>query len=115
MDDEIFLIDREGKRFSSEQISSHIGLANLILEQDEALKREFEQSGKINPLEFLLGDKGYMTISQIGVYKQVIYDSALVSEEQRRWLYYYYEEGYKFKDLAAEKKSLEKGEYGDGK
>ena len=111
MDEEVFLIDREGKRFSSEEISSHIGLANLIIEQNEELKKEFEQSGKRNPLEFLLGDKGYMTISEMGVYKQVIYDSELLSEQQRRWLGYYHEEGYKFKDLAIEKKSLEKGEY----
>lgn len=115
MDEEVFLIDREGKRFSSEQISSHIGLANLILKEDEELKKEFEKSGKRNPLEFLLGDKGYITASEIGAYRQLIYDSALVSEKQKRWLYYYYEEGYQLKDLAVEKKCLEKGEYGDGK
>lgn len=110
MDDEIFLIDREGKRFSSEKISSHIGLANLILEQDEELKMEFEQSGKRNPLEFLLGDKGYMSTSKIGMYKNIVFDSTLISEEQRRWLYYYHEEGYRLENLAREKKMLEKGE-----
>ena len=110
MDEEVFLIDSDGKRFSSDNISSHIGLAYLILKENEELKKEFEQSGKRDPLEFLLGNKGYMTVSNFEPYKKVIYDSELASEEQKRWIQYYNDEGYKLNNLAEEKKKLEKGE-----
>lgn len=110
MDEEVFIIDKQGKRFSSKDISSHIGLANLIIEKDDELKKEFKQSGKRNPLEFLLENKGYMATSEIGTYRNVTYDSSLLSEQQKRWLYYYHEEGYKFTDLLEEKERLERGE-----
>ncbi len=110
MEEEVFLIDDNGNRISCDKISSHIGLANAILEKNENLKLEFEKSGKASPLEFLLGDKGYITVSNMGLYQEVIYDSVLVTEKQKRWLLYYHEEGYKFKNLALEKQSTERGE-----
>ena len=51
-----------------------------------------------------------MTVSNMEYYKHVIYDSDLVTDEQRRWLLYFNEEGYSSKDLAIEKRELERGE-----
>ena len=107
---EVFLIDKNGNRFSSDNISSHIGLAYLIMEKDGKLKEEFEQSRKQNPLEYLLGDKGCVTVSEIGnYYREVIYDSKLISETQKKWVQYYHDRNYKLKDLAIEKENLESG------
>lgn len=107
---ELFLIDKEGKRISSDTISSHIGLAYLIMDKNEELKKEFEKTGKQNPLEFLLGDKGYITVSEIGnYYKEVVYDSKLSTEKQIEWIEYYRERQYKTRDLAKEKEMLERG------
>lgn len=108
----VFLIDKQGRRISSENISSHIGLANLIIEKDEELKKEFERSGKYNPVEFLIEDKGWMAISDDNFYnREVTYDSEFISEEQKRWMQYYHEEGYHFTDFAMERRKLERGEY----
>ena len=43
MDEEVFLIDSDGKRFSSDNISSHIGLAYLILKENEELKKNLNK------------------------------------------------------------------------
>ena len=83
MYEDVFLIDNEGKRISSDTISSHIGLALKVMEQRLELKEEFEKSNRRNPLEFLLGDKGYMTISEMGTYRKIVYDSELSSEKQK--------------------------------
>ncbi len=111
MEEEISLINQEGEKITSDKISSHIGLAYLILERDEELKKEFEQSGKRNPLEFLLGDKGWMTTAKIGeYYKKIVYDSEIISDSQKKWIEYYLKKGYRPQDLAMEKKNLERGE-----
>lgn len=108
---DLFLINEKGEKISSENISSHIGLAYLVIENDNELKKEFEQSGKQNPLEFFLGDKGYVAGSQIGnYYKKLIYDSNLISENAKRWIQYYHEENFETNDLAIEKEMLERGE-----
>ena len=110
MKEETFFVTSSGDKISCEDVNSHIGLANVLFEKDEKLKKEFEKSGKESPLEFLLEDKGYMTVSNMEYYKHVIYDSDLVTDEQRRWLLYFNEEGYSSKDLAIEKRELERGE-----
>ncbi len=107
--EEVFFIDKDGNKISCENISSHIGLANLIIEKKD-LKKEFEQSGKNNPIEFLIENKGYIAISNSGIYRKVTYDSEFVSEKQRRCIQYYAEEGYGFTDFAIEKRKLERGE-----
>ncbi len=106
MTNETFFINQEGNRISSENISSHIGLAYLIIQKDKGLEKEFHESGKENPEVFLLGNKGYMTASELT--KTVVFDSKLISEKQMDWLRYYHEEGYRFHDVAREKEELER-------
>lgn len=110
MKEEAYFVTGSGDKISCEDVNSHIGLANVLFEKDEKLKKEFMESGKESPLEFLLEDKGFMTVSNMEGYGHVIYDSDLVTDEQRRWLLYFNEEGYSSKDLAIEKRELERGE-----
>lgn len=105
--DNVFFIDKKGNRISVDGISSHVALANYILENDKELKKEFEQSGESNPANFLLINKGYMEAGG----ERIVYDSAVLSDEQRRWIrYYIVEEGYMHNDLAMDrKKKLQEG------
>ena len=107
--EEVFFIDENGNKISCDNISSHIGLANLIMEKAD-LKTEFEQSGKYNPIEFLIENKGYLAISYSDIYRKVTYDSEFISEKQKRLIQYYTEEVYDFTDFAMERKKLERGE-----
>lgn len=107
--EEVFFIDENCNKISCDNISSHIGLANLIIEKTD-LKTEFEQSIKDNPIDFLIEDKGYIAISDSDMYRQVTYDSEFISEKQKRFIQYYAEEGYDFTDFAIERRKLERGE-----
>lgn len=95
---EIFFVDKDGNKISNENIGSHIGLAFAMLEEDETLKKEFMESKKRNPAEFLIANKGYMTVNNIGEYKTVVFTSSSISDKQQRLLTYYHEEGYELND-----------------
>lgn len=95
---EIFFVDKDGNKISNEHIGSHIGLAFAMLEEDEKLKKEFIESKKRNPVEFLITNKGYMTVNNIGEYKVVVFTSSSISDKQRKLLIYYHEEGYELND-----------------
>ena len=79
-----------------------------MLEKDEELKKEFEESGKKDPIEFLISNKGYIAGGTMGVYKSIIYKSSSISEKQKKILAYYYEEGYNLKDEALVEQGREK-------
>ena len=80
-----------------------------ILKNNECLQEEFEISGKNNALDFFI-NKGYMTVSNMEYYRQVIFNKRLISEKQKDWLDYFIEYGYEFIDLSKEQECLEKGE-----
>ena len=106
---DIFFVDREGNKIYNEKIASHIGLANLMIKESEHLKKEFEESQKNDPVDFLIS-KGYLKISNISYYRRVVYFSSKISDKQRRLLRYYCEEGYNLDDLTVnemEKKNRE--------
>lgn len=103
IEDEVFFIDENGNKISNEKIASHIGLAMNLLEKNEKLKKEFEESGKNDPTEFLISDKGYLAGGTMRVYKSITYKSNLISDKQRRLLQYYCEEGYKLNDVVKQK------------
>ena len=79
---EVFFIDQKGNKFSCDNVNSHIGLANIVMENDEELKQEFQRSGKQNPVNFFLEDKGYMAGNE-GYNGKLTYDSEFVSDEQK--------------------------------
>ena len=112
---EVFKKKKKGNKFSCDNVNSHIGLANVVIENDENLKQEFQKSGKRNPVEFLLGDKGYIAGDE-GYHGKLTFDSEVTSDEQKRWIAYYVgEEGYQHHDLAREREimqreNLERGE-----
>ena len=106
---DIFFVDREGNKIYNEKISSHVGLANLLMKDNEYLKKEFEKSKKNDPVDFLIS-KGYLKITSIGLYRRVVYSSNKISEKQSKLLDYYYEYGYQLDDLVItemEKKNRE--------
>ena len=90
----VWFIDKLGKEYSDEKISSHIGLALLIMEKEPKLKKEYENSDERDPSLFLLRKKGWMMGSEIK--RQIIFNSSILTDIQRQWLrYYVLEEGYK--------------------
>lgn len=111
MQEDIFFINERGEKISLENVMSHIGIANKILEQDNKMNEEFLNSGKSNPIDFLISTKGYIAVSQMQYYKSITYDSAKLPENNKRFLQYYKEEGYSSTDFEAERKKLERGEY----
>lgn len=99
--DDVFFINQDCKKLSSEDIASHIGLANLILENNEQLKKEFQKSGRNNPVDFLICDKGYLKITNQGIYQKLVYSSDKLSPRQKELVEYYTQaEGYDSDDLA---------------
>ena len=101
----VFFVDKEGNEILGDDVGSHVGLAIEIIEKDESLKNEYH-SGKNfirSAANFLQESKGFMRGSQIGEYKNLIFDSSSLTENQRRALRGYYEEGYKFIDSYADK------------
>lgn len=90
----VWFIDKLGKKYSDEKISSHIGLSLLIMEKDPKLKKEYENSDERDPSLFLLRKKEWMMGSVIK--RQIVYNSSTLTDIQRQWLrYYVLEEGYK--------------------
>ena len=97
----VYFIDREGNVIHSDGIESHIGLANLIIEQNPNLKEEFEKSGQQDPVDFLVEHKGYMKVRNNGYYRRgITFDSQKLSDVQRKAIRNYHEEGYKMDDVA---------------
>lgn len=108
---DVFLIDSEGNKVSSDTIDFHLGLAKLVLEKDEKLKREYEQSEALDEFQFLLLEKGYIAGAKVGEqYKKITYYSKLVSEKQRKIIEYYHSKKAKLYDLAEDEQKMERGE-----
>ena len=98
--DDVFFIDRDGNKIYSDTIASHIGLANLILEQNNQWDEEYKKSGMNDPVDFLVLRKGYLKLSNLGpYYRRIVYSSARLTEKQRDLIEYYHEEGYDIDDL----------------
>lgn len=98
--DEVFFIDKDGNKIASDEIESHYGLADLILEKNEDIKAEFEKSKRKDPVDFLIFEKGYAAVSNLGSYYRVIKFSSLnTTEKQSEIIQYFHERGYKIDDL----------------
>lgn len=107
MDDYVSFIDQDGNEISCDNISSHIGLAEKIIDEDPELKEEFEKSGK-DAMNFLTLDKGYISRGTMGnSYKNISYASDKVSEKQKKLIAYYKEEGYETRDFTQELKEFQ--------
>ena len=101
MRDAVWFIDKNGKKFSCDTISSHIGLANLIIENDLKLGEEYKASKKVDPVDFLISNKGYMKITDLSCYKALVFDSTTISNMQRGVIRHYYELGFRIEDIEA--------------
>ena len=106
-----FFMDSNGNMISCDTISSHIGLANKLLEEDEQLREEFKNSKRKDIIDFLILDKGYVKVSNIGYYRNIVYHSGKISQRQRELVYYYkFEEGFNLDDLRIRELEAEKEE-----
>ena len=101
MEDDACFIDKQGNRVRCDTVTSHIGLANVMLEEVPELGEEFKKSGKQDPVDFLLSNKGYIKVTTQGRYRAVVYDSSTISNMQRGVLRHYRELGYSLDDLEA--------------
>lgn len=110
MEDDVCFIDKTGKRVHCDTIASHIGLANLMLEELPELAEEFKKSGKKDPVDFLVSNKGYIKLTKQGrYYKRAVYDSSSeMSRVQLELLRHYRELGYSLDDLEAVRRMVNK-------
>ena len=93
----VWFIDKLGRKYSNEKISSHIGLALLIMDENPKLKEEYESNNERDPSLFLLKKKEWMMGSDIK--RQIIFNRSTLTDKQRQWLrYYVLEERYKKDD-----------------
>lgn len=106
--EDVFFIDKDGNKISDEHISSHIGLAYTMIEKDEELKKEFENSGERNPLIYLIINKGYMTFSEMGSYRKVVCNSRIMTEKQKDMMEAYKRSGFQIEDFALQLEEYEK-------
>ena len=97
----VFWIDKKGKEISNPSINSHIGLAQYFLENSQTLREQYEsrKNKGQNIIDFLISVKGFMKGSQFGEYKNITFDSRMLSEKQRRALIIYNEQDYRLDDL----------------
>ena len=98
---EIFFIDPDGKRYAGENITSHIQLTGLILNQHPKMKEEFEKSGEFTPSVFLI-KKGYIQSIVMGDWKAIAFDSTKMTDIQKKIIEKYKERGYELIDEAKE-------------
>ena len=107
MDDEATFIDSDGNEISCEDISSHIGLAMKMIDEDPNLKNEFLKSGK-DPVSFMTLDKGYLARGTMGnSYRNISYLASKISEKQKKIIEYYRGKGYEIKDFTEELRELQ--------
>lgn len=93
----VWFIDKEGKKWSSKSISSHVGLALFIMEKYPEYEEEFKRSHEQDPSNFFLKEKEWMMGSDIK--RLIIFNRDTLTDKQRTWLQYYIaEERYKKDD-----------------
>ncbi len=97
----VFFIDSDGKIISDDEIGYHEELAKKVLENNENLNSKYLKSGLNNKTLFLIVMEKYFAGSNTDRYREISYLSPIV-EERKGLLAYYYEEGYKLRDLRRE-------------
>ena len=101
--EDIFFVDKNGKKIFSEEISSHIALGNLVIQKDEQLKKEYEESGKRDVVDFLISDKGYLKVTNIDYYYSLVFSASKISKKQKEVVRRYGIAGYRLDDLDKKK------------
>ena len=82
--DDAFFIDKDGNKIYSDTISSHIGLAKLILKNNQQLQEEYEKSNAHDPIDFLVQNKGYLKVSNIR--KLLIILQIYLTDKKKFWI-----------------------------
>ena len=103
--EKVIFINKEGQPISVDGIESHIALANYILSKSKELKAEFKESGKMDPVDFFICNKGYIKVNDTGYYKVVSYSSRNISELQLSMIAALAQDGYTLDDRALDKYS----------
>jgi len=104
---DVFFVDSEGNIIYSEEIESHIGLADEIIRSDESLSEEYKKCNGCDMVDFLIENRGYIKVSDIHFYKALEYYGPKTSYKQKKIIMAYYEQGFRILDLAARKKQRE--------
>ena len=97
----VFWVNKNGEEIMIPGINSHIGLAQYFLENSPLFKEQYENrkdKGQ-NIIDFLISGKGWMKGSQLYGYKNITFDSRMLSNEQREALIAYHEQDYSLDDL----------------
>ena len=94
--DRVFLIDLNGNIIEDPAISSHVGLAIKIINEDKELKEKFIASGYENHELFLVEQIGY-TLGSSSKYDQfLIINKEKATKAQKQTAYRFVQEGYSF-------------------
>lgn len=108
--EDIYFIDNDGNKVYSDTIKSHIGLAKMIIENNKEMQLEIQNSNVQDIVDFIVQNKGYMKVSDLGrFYKVVTFSSKRLTKKQKDILYFLAEEGYKFDDLSNLRQSKDNG------
>ena len=94
METRAFFIDLDGNVIENGKIESHIGLAIFIVDNDEKLKKEFEESGYYKQDLFLIEQVGYVLGYQKEYEKQLMVNKKIFTPEQKKTAFEFYDMGY---------------------
>ncbi len=103
MKDRVFFIDSEGKVIENEEYESHIGLATFIINNNEKLKKEFEDSGYTRQDLFLIEYVGYTLGYRTQYEGRLIINKEKTTPIQKKTAFKFVQSGYKFEFTDDEK------------
>lgn len=111
----VFFINKEGNKITSDEVCSHVELANIIIENDIRLKEEYNSGNNSikSTANFLQECKGFIRGEQSGKDGNIIYDSSRLTERQKKALNFFIEKGYSSIDIYAPRSKEQQGYNGD--
>ncbi len=108
----VFFINKDGNEIFDENACCHAELAMKVIKENDKIMEEMkglENRDKAKKaMEFLQETNGYMMGSEQGEYKRIVFDSQVISDEQKALLRRFYEQGYELSDIYLERKRKEK-------
>lgn len=98
-----YYIDQECKIIEFEDIASHIGIAKRIVEDDELLKKEFENSKMQYQTDFLIERKGFIQVTdEVGngwYNKKLLFSASKMKPAQKRMIMGLIDEGFTYENV----------------
>jgi len=105
MDTHPSYINPDGRYVEYEDLASHIGIAVRIIEDDEKLKREFEESGIKLATDFLVYKKGFVQVTDdVGngyYFRKLVFSASKLSPVQKSMVMGLIDDGFTYENVDA--------------